>query len=108
MYKDKKRKDKPKQSFQQTVSDLSKQKLRLDRDFWTEYLYWVWWGFVFICPMFFVSHYDGEEGIVSSFEHISPVEWSIAILLVFLWPTIFTGWSYVWMLGQDLLERFRR
>lgn len=95
-------------SFRDVAVHLSKQPEKPDRDFWKEYFYWSWRCLLFVLFIVVATNFSFHEGIVGSFEHISATKWAVLIVAPLLFgPLVFIGWSYIWMWGQDLLERNR-
>ena len=100
------------QNKQDTLRDvaehLSKQPEKYDLDFWKEYVYWSWRCLLFVLAIIILTNFDAREGIVGSFAHVSATKWAGMIFVPLLFgPLFFIGWSYLWMWGQDLLERIR-
>ncbi len=88
---------------------LSKQPEKLDKGFRQEYFYWSWRCLLFVLFIVFATNIDFNQSPIQWFDHISKTMWMVLILTpILIGPLIFTGWSYVWMWGQDFLERFRK
>ncbi len=98
----------PSEDLESIAEYLSKQPEKLDRSFWQEYFYWSWRCLVFVLTMVALTSVDFNESPLHWFDDISGAMWAVLILTpLLIGPVIFTGWSYVWMWGQDVLERFR-
>ena len=103
------RKDDHESDFRDVAEHLSKQPENFDRGFWKEYFYWAWRCLLFVLFIVVATNFNFREGIVGSFEHISATKWAVLIVApLLLGPAVFIGWSYLWMWGQDLVERVRR
>lgn len=103
------RKDKYETNLQEVVDHLSEQSELRDLDFWKEYFYWSWRCLLFVLFIVVATNFDYREGIVGSFDHISPTKWAVLIVIpLLIGPAFFAGWSYLWVWGRGLLARVRR
>ncbi len=102
-------KPEPNRDFDSVAEYLSDQPEKLDKGFWKEYIYWSWRCLTFVLFMVFVTSMDFNESPIRWFDDISVTMWAVLILTPLLvGPLVFTGWSYVWMWGQDFFERIRQ
>ncbi len=103
-------KQEPIENLERAAKFLSEQPEKVDRDFLKEYFYWSWRCLLFVLFMVFLTSMDFNKPPTQWFDNVSATAWAVLILVPLLvGPLIFTGWSYVWMWGQDLIEKnYRR
>jgi hypothetical protein len=102
-------KQEPSENLESVAEFLSEQPEKVDRDFLKEYFYWSWRCLLFVLFMVFLTSMDFNKPPTQWFDNISATMWAVLILVPLLvGPLIFTGWSYVWMWGQDLVEKIYR
>ncbi len=103
------RKDKHETDFQEVVEHLSTQSELRDPNFWKECFYWSWRCLLFVLFIVVAANFDYREGIVDSFDHISPAKWAVLVIVpLLIGPALVVGWSCLWMWGRDLLSRARK
>ena len=102
-------KQEPGDNLESVAEFLSEQPEKVDRDYLKEYFYWSWRCLLFVLLMVFLTSMDFNKPPTQWFDNISVTMWGVFILVPLLvGPLIFTGWSYVWMWGQDLIEKINR
>jgi len=102
-------KQEPSENLESVAEFLSEQPEKVDRDFLKEYFYWSRRCLLFVLFMVFLTSMDFNKPPTQWFDNISATMWAVLILVPLLvGPLIFTGWSYVWMWGQDLIEKIHR
>ena len=103
------RKEEYETDLREVAEQLSKKSELLDPDFWREYFYWSWRCLLFVLFIVVATNFDYREGIVESFDHISPMKWAVLILATLLiGPAFVAGWSYLWVWGRGLISRSRQ
>lgn len=103
------RKDKYETDLGAVAEQLSKKSELRDADFWKEYFYWSWRCLLFVLFMVVATNFDYREGIVGSFDHISPMKWIVLITVsLLLGPAFVAVWSYLWAWGRGLISRDRQ
>ena len=101
-------KQEPSENLESIAEFLSDQPEKVDRDFLKEYFYWSWRCLLFVLFIVFLTSVDFSKPPTQWFDNISATMWAVLILVPLLvGPLIFTGWSYVWMWGQDLIVKIR-
>ena len=99
----------PNEDLQSIAEHLAEQPEKLDRDFLSEYLYWSWRCLLFVLAMVLLASISSGDPPIQYLDRISGIKWAVLIFTpLLIGPLVFVGWSYLWMWGQDLLERFRR
>ena len=99
----------PSEDLESIAEVLSEQPEKLDRDFWREYLYWSWRCLLFVLATVLLASISSGEPPIQYLGRISGTKWAVLVFApLLIGPLAFVGWSYIWMWGQDLVERLRR
>jgi hypothetical protein len=102
-------KEQPSESFQSIAEHLSEQPEPLDRSFLSEYFYWSWRCLLFVLFLVVCISLASGDPPIQYLGRISGRMWAVLILApLMIGPLVFVGWSYLWMWGQDALERLRK
>ena len=102
-------KPKPSEDLESIAEHLAGQPEKLDRGLLGEYAYWSWRCLLWTLGLVLLLSIASGDPPVQYLMKISAPKWAIFILTpLLIGPLVFIGWSYIWMWGQDLLERLRQ